>query len=171
MTGIERWRPIAGFTDLYEVSDQGNVRGRERVVGAANGKTKVIKAKPRQAYQAASGHLYVDLYHAAKRTKFSVHRLVIETFAGPAPDGTECCHRNGDPTDNRAENLYWGTRSDNLHDAVKHGAHGYSRRTHCKNGHEFTPENTFARPGGARGCLACNRKWKRDHKLRKRAVG
>lgn len=30
-------------------------------------------------------------------------------------------------------------------------------RTHCSNGHEYTPENTGAAPGNARRCLACHR--------------
>lgn len=28
-------------------------------------------------------------------------------------------------------------------------------RTHCKRGHEFTPENTYIRPRGTRECRAC----------------
>lgn len=28
-------------------------------------------------------------------------------------------------------------------------------RTHCKRGHEFTPENTYIRPNGNRECRAC----------------
>ncbi len=28
-------------------------------------------------------------------------------------------------------------------------------RTHCKNGHEFTPENTYVRPEGWRECREC----------------
>jgi hypothetical protein len=31
------------------------------------------------------------------------------------------------------------------------------RQTHCVNGHEFTPENTYIRREGWRQCIACNR--------------
>ncbi|WP_454199571.1 hypothetical protein [Nocardia sp. Marseille-Q1738] len=31
-------------------------------------------------------------------------------------------------------------------------------RTHCGNGHEFTPENTIVRKGGSRDCRACKRR-------------
>jgi hypothetical protein len=38
------------------------------------------------------------------------------------------------------------------------GLHNYGSRTHCKNGHEFTPENTRMRTNGTgRRCLACER--------------
>jgi ribosomal protein S27E len=31
------------------------------------------------------------------------------------------------------------------------------RQTHCKRGHEFTPENTYTSPAGARSCRECGR--------------
>lgn len=31
-------------------------------------------------------------------------------------------------------------------------------KTHCKHGHEFTPNNTSIRPSGVRRCKACNRR-------------
>jgi HNH endonuclease len=30
-------------------------------------------------------------------------------------------------------------------------------KTHCKNGHEFTPENTRIKPDGSRKCIICQR--------------
>ena len=42
-----------------------------------------------------------------------------------------------------------------------------ARKTHCKHGHEFTPENTRMR-SGQRRCLECDRRHKRDHIARKR---
>lgn len=33
-----------------------------------------------------------------------------------------------------------------------------SKKTHCKHGHEFTPENTRVRPDGTRSCITCVRK-------------
>jgi protein gp37 len=50
-----------------------------------------------------------------------VHRLVLTTFVRPARDGEQACHRNGDPSDNRLSNLYWGTQQDNWHDRKQHG--------------------------------------------------
>lgn len=51
----------------------------------------------------------------------SVHRLVLEAFVGPAPEGMEGCHNNGDPWDNRLENLRWDTHQANMADAAAHG--------------------------------------------------
>lgn len=43
-----------------------------------------------------------------------------------------------------------------------------SRKTHCDNGHEYTPENTYVRPGTAhRRCRICRRQWEREWTLRR----
>jgi len=68
-----------------------------------------------------SKHLVVDL----GRDHRYVHQLVLETFVGLRPEGMECRHLDGDPTNNHLENLKWGTRSENQKDAVKHGTHVY----------------------------------------------
>ena len=54
---------------------------------------------------------------------YRVHRLVLETFVGRCPKGMECRHLNGNRADLRLLNLCWGTRSENAHDAIKHGTH------------------------------------------------
>lgn len=50
-----------------------------------------------------------------------VHRLVLEAFVGMAEPGVVARHLNGDPFDNRVENLAWGTKAENQHDRVAHG--------------------------------------------------
>ncbi|GAA3121571.1 HNH endonuclease [Streptomyces echinatus] len=43
-----------------------------------------------------------------------------------------------------------------------------ARRTHCKHGHEFTPENTRVRTTGARVCIACHKRRQREFTARRR---
>lgn len=52
---------------------------------------------------------------------------------------------------------------------VARGESGKANRdkTHCKNGHEFTPENTLNNHGG-RGCRECGRAAMRDYMRRRR---
>lgn len=158
---MSEWRPVVGYEGYYEVSGVGQVRGCQRVVGAANGKTKVIKPKLMTLTPMDSGHLTVEFRRDNRRKRMLVHRVVLEAFVGPQPEGMEGCHRNGDPRDNRLENLYWGTRSDNVRDAVSHGTHRWAKRTHCERGHEFTPDNTRPRSNGSgRECLACVAIWR-----------
>lgn len=50
-----------------------------------------------------------------------VHHLVLETFVGPCPSGYEARHLNGNPGDNRACNLAWGSRVEQIADQKRHG--------------------------------------------------
>jgi hypothetical protein len=67
------------------------------------------------------GYSFVKLWKNKKPYLKFIHRLLLETFIGPCPNDMEGCHNNGNPSDNRLENLRWGTRSDNIKDAIKHG--------------------------------------------------
>lgn len=68
------------------------------------------------------GYLKVRVMLGGKRRNLPIHRLIAATFLPIKPGADfEICHKNGNPLDNRAENLCWGTRSDNALDRVKHG--------------------------------------------------
>jgi len=64
-------------------------------------------------------------YHQIRNGKFRQRRhvLVLETYHGPRPEGAVSRHLNGDPRDDRPENLAWGSQSENLLDSVRHGTH------------------------------------------------
>jgi hypothetical protein len=46
---------------------------------------------------------------------------MLEAFVEPKPNGMECCHNDGDCTNNILLNLRWGTHRDNEDDKIKHG--------------------------------------------------
>lgn len=50
-----------------------------------------------------------------------IHRLILEAFVGPAPDGLIACHNDGDRLNNALSNLRWDTQSSNRRDAYRHG--------------------------------------------------
>lgn len=56
--------------------------------------------------------------------KYLVHQLILEAFVGPKPLGLECRHLDGDPLNNRLDNLLWGTHQENIADATKEGRMG-----------------------------------------------
>lgn len=87
-----------------------------------------------------------------------VHALVAEAFLGPRPDGLQVRHLNGDRTDARVSNLAYGTQSENMLDAVRHGTHPQARKTHCPKNHPYDEVNTYINPAnGQRMCRTCRR--------------
>lgn len=118
---MENWKPVAGFETEYEVSDLGRVRSIGRSV--RNGANSMRKLPPQiiAPYFRKEGYATVKL--AKHRAKLScyIHRLVAEAFIGKGANGTEVCHRNGNKADNRAGNLYWGTRVENMADRTRLG--------------------------------------------------
>ena len=110
----EEWRDILGFEGKYQVSNKGRVRSLPHPVRlVAHGKetTRVSPGKVLRPAASFSGHLSVVLGRGNTR---AVHRLVVETFLGPCPPGHETLHLNHTPSDNRIENLKYGTRSENM---------------------------------------------------------
>lgn len=141
------WMPIVGYEGLYQVSDKGGINTRDR-------RGEWV---PRALNSDKNGYQRVTLSMSGRKSSRLIHHLVLEAFVGPRPEGMECRHLNGDPSDNRLENLEWGTSSENTFDVVRHGNHPGAKKTHCKHGHEFTPENTMPQTGGGRACRTCNR--------------
>lgn len=80
------------------------------------------------------GHQMVQLTGRVRRL---VHHIVLEAFVGPCPEGMEGCHNDGDPTNNRVDNLRWDTRKANREDSIRHGTHVRgTQHAHCG----LTPE-------------------------------
>jgi hypothetical protein len=162
---VENWRAVVGFEGLYEVSDLGHVRSLNRIVNSFPGLTRVAQGRLMRLQPRRSGHLCVGLCRDGRRRLVNVHRLVLEAFVGPCPDGMECCHNDGDATNNRVENLRWDTRSENFLDRGRHGTHHNTRKTECPEGH---PYNDFRQ--GKRRCKICSNAQQRARDARKRAA-
>jgi hypothetical protein len=113
----EDFRQAVGFAGLYEISSYGRVWSVPRFVRGRHYGNKIIKLRT-DTY----GYRQFETKASGKSRQIKVHRLVCEAFHGPAPAGRGLvAHRNGDPSDNRADNLYWATPQENAHDRIRHG--------------------------------------------------
>lgn len=115
----EEWRPVVDFEGLYEVSDKGRVKSLPRAGGRQLPeyvlKPYLSSKDPHRAY------LNVHLRNAEGRAVTrKVHRLVAEAFIGPLPPGQVVRHGLGGPSDNRLENLCYGTTAQNVADIALH---------------------------------------------------
>ena len=167
----KQWLPVMGYEDSYEVSDEGEVRSLDRLIPAKLGSTRKAKGSVLKPSLLSNGRLQVRLYKHGKSVWHRVHRLVAEAFIPNPEELPFVLHWDDNPKNNAASNLRWGTRSDNVMDMVRLGTHHLSSRTHCKNGHEYTPENTGPGARGSRRCRECSRNNKRRHDANKKSRG
>src|SRR3990167_2091515 len=110
-SGIVRYLPIPGYPQ-HEAGSDGTIwsllRGRS-----------LLKPCPDK-----DGYPLVGLWKDGKATTYRVATLILLTFSGPRPEGTEARHYP-DPTrsNNRADNLRWDTHANNIADKLIHGTH------------------------------------------------
>lgn len=172
METTERWLPVVGYEGFYEVSDHGRVRSLDRVTptlsrGHLTVYDRVILGRPLKIILDDSGRRpnpFVALCRDGIKEKGRIGVMVLEAFVGPRPAGMWCLHWDDDPVNNRLENLRWGTPKNNSEDALRNGVNGQAKKTHCKYGHEYTPENTQylvgptnGTDGRSRRCATCHR--------------
>jgi hypothetical protein len=108
-----------------------------------------------------------------------VHRLLYELLVGPIPEGHELDHIKANGCTSTACVKVLADEHGPAHlEPVTHaenqrrgdGASGRNaRKTHCDNGHEFTPENTARHALGHRVCIACRRANTRKANVKYRA--
>lgn len=149
----ETWRPVRSHPDKYRVSDKGNVENAltgRRMKQWWNGKPPYLKVR-------------------LADTLYAVHWLVLEAFKGSRPPGSKGLHKDDDKSNNSAENLYWGTSSNNMADRSRNGwgvERPWQRKKYCIRNHELTPENRYPKTGD---CKLCARERARKNKKKENA--
>lgn len=131
-TAVE-YRDVVGFPG-YRVGNDGSVWSRRTNMGV----TKLYWRRMRTRVD-EDGYLRVSLRRGNKSHGCFVAHLVLEAFVGPRPEGAMSLHFP-DPTrtNNRPENLRWGTVKDNSDDKEAMGntpkgeTHGSAKLTTAK---------------------------------------
>lgn len=85
--------------------------------------------------------------------RYRVHRLVLETFVGPCPDGMECDHSDRNRRNNALTNLRWLPRTQNNRNTSKTEAVNIRGGTHY-----YDSVNDY------------NREWNRDNPEKRKAA-
>lgn len=86
--------------------------------------------------------------------EYLVHRIAYQALVGDVPDGLELDHLCRVRSCFNPSHLEAVTHRENVLRGVSFAA-VHSQLTHCRQGHEFTPENTYVTTQGARRCRTC----------------
>jgi len=128
MNEVDTWQPIVGYEGRYAISTAYQVASLPR-----KGRLRMRILK--QSLD-GDGRPCVNLYFCGKRTHFKISHLMADAFLPPkSSDDQVLRHLNDDPTDNRIENLAWGTQKDNMADSLHNGTrprgitHGMAKLT------------------------------------------
>jgi hypothetical protein len=164
----ESWRMLPGTNQGYAATPEGEIVRLPRTVQLARQGKNVLRKYPakvltqsciRGGYKAVG--LTLDGHAAVQR----VHRLVCTAFHGPPPslDKGWVLHRDGDPSNNRPENLRWGSAQENSDDlgrhigeGIRHKAQGRARCVgeYCIRGHLIESAGHLDEDGVCRRCKA-----------------
>lgn len=145
----EQWRWVPGYEGRYEASDQGRVRSYQPWRGTPVPRllTPVVQRFGYHKLAMSGPGPYGDRPTLA-------HRVVMDTFVGPRPDGLVTRHLDGNPSNNSLSNLAYGSMQENSDDTKQHGRNYALNRTHCPQGHAYVIGNIYQN-GVHRNCKTC----------------
>ena len=113
----EIWKDIPGYEGYYQASNNGRIRSLPRKIRQMKSKTYYVrnfKGKILRSRLQNSNYHVVWLSKEGKISVQLIHRLVAQTFM-PNIGNKPCInHKNGNKSDNRADNLEWCDYSYNI---------------------------------------------------------
>lgn len=98
----------------------------------------------------------------SRRTSRPAHRMVWQMLVGPIPEGYQLDHLCRNPSCVNPDHLEPVTPAENQ----RRSPLVRSRRTHCPQGHEYTPENTVLSKRNQRSCRECVRIFRHANRAR-----
>ena len=99
----EIWEDIEGFNGVYQVSNLGRVRSKERFIN-----TRTYPAQIMRLYIRNNNSVQVKLRNGKSQVSRSVAKLVLLTFVGEPPkNAKQVKHLDGDTNNNKLDNLEW----------------------------------------------------------------
>lgn len=101
---MEIWKDIRGYEGLYQVSNMGRIKGKNKVLHLNTN---------------TCGYKHVTLSKGNVKKTALVHRLVASAFIDNPLNKPQINHRDGNKNNNTAINLEWETQADNNRHAVK----------------------------------------------------
>lgn len=120
----EIWKDIKDYEKLYQISNLGRIRSKERTInhkttygGKYHVKSKILKPK------IDKGYYRIGLLKNGIKKFYGVHRIVAEAFIENPNNYNIINHKDENPLNNNVDNLEWCTQKYN----VNYGNANYKR--------------------------------------------
>lgn len=142
----EIWRPVVGYEGLYEVSNLGGVRSLDRFIKCRYGEKRLIKGMIKLSHLTHKGYLQVSLWDGNVEKHITVHRLVADAFpeiCGTWFPGAQIDHRDGNKLNNRPENLWYCTASQNQRNPISRTNQIIAKKMNSKSVIRLTTDGAF----------------------------
>lgn len=116
------WLPVPGLDDCFEVNRNGDVRSIRRYVNSPIcGGKRLIGGGLIVPRKSKKGYATVTMTRNGKSVSVTVHRAVATLFVSNPENKPHVNHIDGNPRNNRADNLEWCTHAENMAHARKAG--------------------------------------------------
>lgn len=112
----EIFRDIKGYEDSYQISNNGRVFSKRRLID-----NKIVYGKELIPQLTKDGYLKVTLSKNSISKKYYVHRLVASSFIENPDNLEQVNHIDGNKINNNITNLEWCTKENNLKHASNTG--------------------------------------------------
>ena len=113
---VEKFKPVQGYTGIYEISNLGRVKSLSRVIERKDGNTRVTEDRIILPFTTKAGYSQIVLCKDGVRKKHYIHRLVALAFI-PNDNPIEKIvvnHKDENPINNTVGNLEWCTQRYNM---------------------------------------------------------
>ena len=122
---IEIWKDVPDYGNLYQASNLGRVKVKQRTVNKFHKCGKFITQNYQEKTYMPKPDLngYKRIHISVNHTKHKIfeHTFVLLAFVGKKPIGYEACHGDNNPSNNRVENLRWDSHFNNNQDRKRSG--------------------------------------------------
>ena len=115
------WKDVIGFEDVYEISDSGIVRSKDRMCVDKLGRKRFRKGKILNPDIAPNGYYRVTLAKNGKKVQKYLHRMLAEQFILNPENLPQVNHKDGNKLNCSLDNLEWVSVKENVIHAYRHG--------------------------------------------------
>lgn len=146
---MEEWRDIPGYEGIYEASNLGQIRSKVGKTtysvrhGVRHWKQRILRPK---LCRNKKGRLdaRIELYKDGTHKTFLVARLVAMTWVDGYKPELTVNHRDGHTLNNKADNLEWLSRGDNIRQGFEDGLYSSCCQVRLKCGDTITHHDSMA---------------------------